>query len=348
MNSDKNVTVQFTSNCGVTSYDLRTSSSSDRTGAASLDGKTVSGNIYVFTSPDSGVDRVSFYLDANLQQVENAAPFDLAGSLNQNGFANPFNTKQLIDGQHDIRAVMELTGGGVEEVFATFTVANGGAGTGGSYNLLVSSSVGKTPSKPLGGTTVSGDIYVFTSPNAGVDRVIFYLDGKSNKVEDLPPYDFEGTADNGLPIPFDTNQLNDGQHDIRAVIDLNDGSIEEVFETFTVSNSGVGTGSHQIMMSSSSKRFSAVALDGRSVSGNIYVFTSPDAGVDRVTFYLDGNSYKVESYAPYDFGGTEAQSGNAYPFNTAALNNGQHRIRAVIVLANGGTEEVTSDFTVNN
>ena len=226
--------------------------------------------------------------------------------------------------------------------------SNGGAGTGGSYSLLMSSSVGKTPAMPLGGATVSGDIYVFTRPDAGVDRVNFYLDGKYHQVENFPPYDFEGNAGNGLPIPFDTNQLNDGQHDIRAVFDLTNGSIEEVFETFTVSNSGVGTGSHNLMMSSSSKRFNAVALDGRSVSGDIYVFTRPDAGVNRVTFYLDGYSYKVENHAPYDIAGSEAVSGDAYPFDTTALNNGQHKIRAVIVLAGGSTEQVTSYFTVNN
>ena len=216
MNSNKNVTVQFTTNCGVTSYDLRTSSSPDRTGAVSLDGKTVNGDIYVFTSPDTGVEQVSFYLDGYVHKVENAAPYDLEGSAN--GFANPFDTTQFNDGNHEIRAVMDLTGGGVEEVFATFTVANGGVGTaGGSYDLLMSSSVGKTPAMPLGGKTVSGDIYVFTSPDAGVDRVDFYLDGISHKVENHPPFDFEGNA-GGLPIPFDTNQLNDGQHDIRGVI----------------------------------------------------------------------------------------------------------------------------------
>ena len=102
------------------------------------------------------------------------------------------------------------------------------------------------------------------------------------------------------------------------------------------------------MMSLSSKRFSAVALDGRSVSGDIYVFTRPDAGVDRVTLLLDGYSYNVENHAPYDIAGSEAVSGDASPFDTTALNNGQHKIRAMIVLADGSTKGVTSYFTVNN
>ena len=346
MNTNKNVTVQFTSNCGVTSYDLRKSSSPDRTGAVSLNGKTVSGNIYVYTSPDAGVDSVSFYLDGNLHQVENAAPYDLEGTSSQNGFANPLDTTQLNDGNHEIRAVMNLTGGGIEEVFATFTVANDGAGTG-AYNLLTSSSIGKTSAMPLGGATVSGDIYVFVTPDAGVDRVNFYLDGIFNSVEYIPPYDFEGTADNGLPIPFDTTQLNDGQHDIRAVIDLTNGSIVEVFKTFTVSNNSAGTGTHYLKMSTSSNRSSAVNLGGRTVSDNIYVFITPNDGIDRVAYYLDGSSYSVEYFAPYDFDGT-AGNGLAYPFDTTALNNGQHQIRAVVVLADGSTEEVTAGFTVNN
>ena len=335
----------FSSSCGSTSYDLLMSKSSDRTSAVSLDGKTVSGDIYVFTSPDSGVDRVTFYLDGSSHKVENASPYDFEGTAGS--LAIPFDTTTLNDGQHDVRAVMDLIGGGIEELFATFTVSNSGGGGTGSHNLLMSSSSNRSSAVSLNGKTVSGDIYVFTSPDSGVDRVTFYLDGRSHKVENLARFDFEGSA-GSLAIPFDTTTLNDGPHQITAQIDLTDGGFKELSATFTVSNSGGGgTGSHNLLMSSSSNRSSAVSLSGKTVSGDIYVFTSPDSGVDRVTFYLDGSSHKVENFARYDFEGT-AGSGLANPFDTTMLNNGSHQIRAVIDLTGGGTEEVVSSFTVNN
>lgn len=44
-------------------HELRVSAKTDRSGAAALEGIIVSGNIYVFTSPDTGVSQVAFWLD---------------------------------------------------------------------------------------------------------------------------------------------------------------------------------------------------------------------------------------------------------------------------------------------
>jgi lysophospholipase L1-like esterase len=54
-------------------------------------------------------------------QVEGFAPFDFAGTLNS-GLARPYDSSQLSDGLHEITALIELTGGGIEMVSAVFSL----------------------------------------------------------------------------------------------------------------------------------------------------------------------------------------------------------------------------------
>jgi hypothetical protein len=108
-------------------YSLLVSSSSNRSNPSPLTGQTVSGNIYAFTSPESGVSRVRFYLDnptmsGTPRSVERTAPYDFAGGTVST--ANPFNTAGVSDGSHTITAAVELSGGGTEVVHASFTVSN--------------------------------------------------------------------------------------------------------------------------------------------------------------------------------------------------------------------------------
>lgn len=105
------------------------------------------------------------------------------------------------------------------------------------------------------------------------------------------------------------------------------------------------------MLSTASNRSNPVLLTSQTVSGNIYVFLSPESGVKRVYFYLDnpsatGSAVWTESNAPWDFaGGTVAA---AAPYNTATLPNGSHSITAKVWLTAGGSTTVTSAFTVSN
>jgi hypothetical protein len=88
---------------GAGTYGLMMSSSPDRSNPVSLSGRAVSGNIYVFTSPGSGVYRVRFYLDdPNMvgapRQVETNPPHDFAGGTVS--LANLFKTMAVADGSH--------------------------------------------------------------------------------------------------------------------------------------------------------------------------------------------------------------------------------------------------------
>jgi hypothetical protein len=109
---------------------------------------------------------------------------------------------------------------------------------------------------------------------------------------------------------------------------------------------------YDILVSTASSRSNALPLAGRTVSGNIYAFTSPDTpGILRVRFYLDnpsatGTPRGTENNPPYDFAGGTVST--ASPFNTTAIADGAHTITAAVDLTNGTTEVVSSSFTVRN
>ena len=111
-------------------YDNVLSLSANRSNPVSLDGQTVSGQIYVFVAPQTGIRRVRFYIDnptmtGTPNKIENGAPYDLAGTAN-NGTALPYNTSLLSNATHTLTTVVELSAGGTEVDTSTFTVANGG------------------------------------------------------------------------------------------------------------------------------------------------------------------------------------------------------------------------------
>jgi len=118
-----------------------------------------------------------------------------------------------------------------------------------------------------------------------------------------------------------------------------------------VSTAPAAAASYDLLASSSSNRSNPTPLAGRTVADTIYAFTSPSSGVVRVRFYLDdptmsGTPRKVENTAPHDFAGGTVETGN--PFDTATLSNGSHTIIAAVDLTAGGTEVVSSTFTVAN
>lgn len=228
-------------------------------------------------------------------------------------------------------------------------------GTAAAYDLLSSNDAARSAPATLQGTTVSGNIYVFVSPETGISRVRFYLDdptasGTPIKTEGLAPYDFAGTARNGSALPFDTTQLADGGHTITAVVELSAGGAQTASATFAVANNASSTPG--LMLSTSPDRSGPVPLNGSTTGGNIYVFVGPETGISRVRFYLDNPTAsstptKTENIAPYDFAGTAAD-GSALPFNTATLANGNHSVTALVDLAAGGSSLISAAFGVAN
>jgi hypothetical protein len=110
---------------GVPSLALQYSQEADRDPASTLEGAVVSGNLHVFIPSVSGIVRVRYYLDGELSQTENLAPWDFAGG--SASAANPLDSRTLTDGTHEIVAEVVLDTGQTVAVQAGFVVNNGAA-----------------------------------------------------------------------------------------------------------------------------------------------------------------------------------------------------------------------------
>jgi len=108
-------------------YQVLYSLSANRQAPQPLAGAIVQGSIFAFTSPDSGVTRVRFFLDDPALQgtpfrTESNPPFDFGGGSSAS--ATGYSTATLPDGAHTISAELTLSAGGLAVIHATFTVAN--------------------------------------------------------------------------------------------------------------------------------------------------------------------------------------------------------------------------------
>lgn len=167
-------------------------------------------------------------------------------------------------------------------------------------------------------------------------------------------YSMDGVALVGSPLAsnkwllsLDTTKYADGVHTVKAV--TNDGVTAT--RSITIRNAvspPTSTSPYSIVFSTSSTRSNPIALQGATVAGNVYAFTTPDTGVSSVAFSLDGVAVRTEIQAPYDFGGTNNTNLSAVPWNSTAVSNATHTIAAKVTLTTGATYSISSTFTVAN
>ena len=123
------VTVSFTvTEDGTLPLDLVFSTSVNRSSPTTLQGATVSGQIYPFVLPETGVTEVRFYLDnpegsGAPTRTDAKAPFDLAGTT-PGGRPNPWNSALLPDGPHTVTVQADLTTGATQHFDVLFTTDN--------------------------------------------------------------------------------------------------------------------------------------------------------------------------------------------------------------------------------
>jgi hypothetical protein len=103
-------------------YKMLFSNTPDRLNPHGLSGIALSGGIYVFVDPVADIQRVEFYIDGDLHQTENYAPFDLAGGSIK--YANPFETGLLSDGSHTISARIIKIDGSIEDITTEIVIDN--------------------------------------------------------------------------------------------------------------------------------------------------------------------------------------------------------------------------------
>ena len=112
------------------------------------------------------------------------------------------------------------------------------------------------------------------------------------------------------------------------------GGSEEVSITFTIGSTPT---SYSLLCSSDSiVDGNDTSCDGGSFTGDLWVYLWPEGNVDSVDFYVDGIFNKTERLAPYELGGGSPTS----------FSSGTHTIRAVVKLVGGGSEEVSTTFTI--
>ena len=91
---------------------------------------------------------------------------------------------------------------------------------------------------------------------------------------------------------------------------------------------------YRLVSSPDSNRIGQTPLEGAIVSGDLYGRMLPETGgITRVFYYLDGSTsqFKTEFRAPYDLNG--GPSSGARPYDTTALSDGAHTIRAEVLLS---------------
>ena len=182
----------------------------------------------------------------------------------------------------------------------------------------------------------------------------FFIDGTLKQTENNAPFDMAGSANDGLAAPFNADQLTSGYHTFSARITLTNGSSETIsaeahlYSETPVPDPAAENGSaYTQWVSTAANRANPFKLDGASVSGKIYVFVTPTTNVKKVDFFIDGVLKQTESYAPYDLAGS-ASGGLAAPFNTGALNNGNHTFKSLVTKTNGSTETISAAvYTAN-
>jgi hypothetical protein len=95
-------------------------------------------------------------------------------------------------------------------------------------------------------------------------------------------------------------------------------------------------------------------LDGTRLNGPVHAFVDDAANAtDSVAFYWDdpamlGEPFSIDPDAAFDFCGTDAETGLAITFNTAAVPNGAHQMTVRVTGTEGTVIVMTAKFDVTN
>ncbi|NHC14407.1 Kelch repeat-containing protein [Motilibacter deserti] len=322
-------------------FSLSYSLSAQRTSPAALAGASLpDGSVYIFTTPSTGVREVRFYLDDPERTkaprlVEKGAPHDFAGTA-KDDTALPFDTRALSVGTHTVTAEIVPTTGAAQVVSAAFAkTAPAPALTVSPASLALSAQQGsaaQTASLAVSGPAV--DFSVASSAS--------WLRASSASA----------TAPASLTLTVDPSALPVGT--ATATVTVTAAARQPVVVPVSVTVTPVaasGISGSQVVFSKNAKRTSPVPLNGATVSGLVYPFLSPDAGVTSVSFYLDdptgaGQPVRVDTTSPFDYAPGSVTHASA-PLDTAALADGAHTITAKVTGADGVTT-ATAAFTTSN
>ncbi|MEA2139080.1 MAG: hypothetical protein QOG56_2230 [Solirubrobacteraceae bacterium] len=200
---------------------------------------------------------------------------------------------------------------------------------------------------PAAGASVSGVLWesansgpagrceVAASDDVAVARVVFSVDGTALNADDSAPYDCR----------FDTTTVADGSHTLKAVAYDSADNASTASRTVTVANTPAPPPADTAPPAVSWTK----PADGATVAGYMYepansgpsgaceVNATDAVGVAKVVFYLDGALLNDESGGPYNC-----------KFDTTAVSNGAHTLKAVAYDAAGNTSSAQRGVNVQN
>lgn len=130
-------------------YGLWLSDFTDRSNSGLLDnGAIVRGDgICVYVQPEVDINRVTFFLDGSLQQVENVPPFDFAGT-GSNSSCKLYDTLGLTLGKHTISADIEFLDASTMSIGSTFEVFYSVDADGDGLTNTFEITIGTDPNLP--------------------------------------------------------------------------------------------------------------------------------------------------------------------------------------------------------
>ena len=320
-----------------TADDLLVSRTADRSGAIPLVGAQLTGQVFVFVREQTGVAKVSFWLDdpnrtGTATKIERNAPWDLAGTAD-NGDALGWNTESVTPGTHSIVARLDLTGGGSTTISASFVIGDPApAVIATPTTLMVNASVdGAAVIRSVDVTAIPASTTVDVVSDQGWLTT-------ANSVQ----------APGTLAVRIDPAGLPPGNH--QGTLTLSAPSLLTAVVTIRL-DVAAGSGAYRLMASPYADRHDAFPLDESAVSGGLHVFTTPDDGVQLVRFWIDnstrsGSPYRSEKTAPFDLNGGSVELATTY--DTRRLAEGPHLISAELTLASGAVVVTEADFVVGN
>ncbi len=287
------------------------------------DGGTFDDRLWVYLWPETDVGIVDFYLDGQLNNRENYAPWELDGG----------QSTLLSDGTHDIRALISLQNGDTEEATATIEI---GSGTPpppeGDHTLLCSAdSIVDGNDAACNGGMFDDRLWIYLWPESDVARVDFYLDGQLNNSENYAPWELGGGQ---------STQLTEGIHEIRALITLQSGDTEEASAALEISSGAPPPppAEYTLLCSTDAKvDGNDAACDGGEFGDRLWIYLWPSSGLTRVRFLLDGVVTNIENYAPWELHGGDP----------TLLAIGSHTVQARATTDEGAKLRFSAQFVVN-
>jgi|GEM_PF-2649245 len=202
---------------------IKFSKSSDRSNPVTLNGSTVSGNIYVHLA-DTTINSAMYFLDtngnfANSESITSMSSFpqDLM-YRNSDGTAKPFDTTTLTEGKHTLVVRVRIASTGKYVLHTSVFTVDNIPDRALNQTVRVSINPHRLGDGALDSAKLSGNVYIFLDPK-DIQSATYFLDTNGNYNNSVmtsgsktAPFDFKYRNSDGTAKPFDTRTVADGKH----------------------------------------------------------------------------------------------------------------------------------------